>query len=465
MKIREKTVAEQRTEIFYKCVYLALCTFLILLDTAVGKIAFVTFGITAIAVFFGRDDFVMLNMVYLMPFALIFKPSASATSFYTYLFLLYVAKQLIYGNKFSGYLFIFFVYLVAVQFLMHTFNALRSIKLFANILFVYYAFRERDKYKKTDLYIAYIIGFTLASLIAFMNSNVFRIELYIGEIDYVGDKVRYSGLNPDCNFYSVNVVTALCLLIVLYQKKKLPNILLGGIAAILVFCAISTYSKSVLIMLVFPVYLFWWMNKKENKIVMQVIMVAAVIFFIVNLLAGKIDALSTVLGRLEKGGGDLDALTTGRTRLWRIYLEYYSRHPFTTLFGFGLGSGLVLSGKASHNTYIDMIYYIGIVGEIWMFITVNSLSKERRDLTYKRQIINYSINIVIAIMYFFLPGLFDHQLPILLLLGFLLLEGDAKPLSLVERIGMEKRNNVRKRRTFEDRSGDEYKEKWGAMNY
>lgn len=425
---KKKTAAQERAEIIYKVSYFLLCAILILMDTAIGMIAYVTLIMTAIMVFFCKDDFVVQSLVFLMPFALIFKNDPNATSFYTYLLLLYVVKNLLYGNRFPGYILVFFMYLAAIQIITSSFNALRSVKLFANLLFVYYAYHERDKYKKTDLYIAYVLGFTLASLIAYLDSSVFRIALFIGNVDYVNGHLRYTGLNADPNFYSVNVITALVLLLLLYQKKTLPNILLGSIAAILTYCAINTYSKSVLLMMVFPVYLFMYMNHKEQKTVTQLLLIAALVVFAVNLMAGKIDALSVVLDRFKSGGSDLDSLTTGRTKLWREYLQYYVEHPVSTLFGFGLGADLQITNKGAHNIYIDLIYYIGAIGEIWIFVILDAISQEKRDLSAKRSIIHFSVNIAIAIMYFFLPGVFDHQLPILLLLGFLVLEGDAKPL-------------------------------------
>lgn len=425
---KQKTAAQEQTEILFKVAYFLLCAFLILLDTAVGMIAYVALAITAVAVFFGRDDFVMENLLFLMPFAMIFKHDPRATSFYTYLILLYVVKKLIYGNRFPGYILVFFIYLAGIQVITNTFDALRSVKLFANLLFVYYAFSERDAYKKTDLYIAYVLGFTLASLMAYLNSSVFRIEWYLGELDYVGEHVRYSGLNGDPNFYSVNVITALLLLLILHSEKKLPTGLAACIAAILVFCAVNTYSKSVLLMMVFPVALFLYLNHRDQKAVTQMLLIGALVIFAINLAAGRVSALSVVFDRFASGGTDLDSLTTGRTRLWRDYLQYYAEHPVSTLFGFGLGAELKIIFAGSHNIYIDLIYFVGVIGELWLFVIVDAISRERRDLSVRKSFVNYCVNIVIAIMYFFLPGVFDYQLPVFLLLGFLVLEGNAQPL-------------------------------------
>ena len=437
--VKKKTAAQEREELLYKIAYFLLCVFLILMDTAVGTMSYVALAITAIAVFFGRDDFAMQNLVFLMPFAVIFKNNPDATSFYTYLLLLYVAKNLIYGKRFPGYILVFFIYLAAIQVVTNTFNALRSVKLFANLLFIYYAYNERDIYRKTDLYTAFVLGFTLASLVAYLDSSVFRIRLFLANIDHVGEHIRYSGLNADANFYSISVVVALVLLLILHQKKKLPDILIGAIAVILTYCAFNTYSKSALLMLTFPVFLFMYLNHKEQKALTQLMLIGVLIVFAVNLAAGRIEALSVVLDRFGNEGNSLDSLTTGRTRLWRIYLQYYAEHPVSTLFGFGLGADLKIDHKGAHNIYIDMIYYIGLIGEVWMFGLLDAISKERRDLSAGRSILNYSINIVIAIMYFFLPGLFDFQLPIFLLLGFLVLEGDAKPQDAVRKKGWKRR--------------------------
>lgn len=425
---KKKSAAQEQEELLYKVSYFLLCVFLLLMNTAVGAVSYVTLMITAITVFFGRDDFVLQNLVFLMPFALIFKNHPDATSFYTYLLLLYVAKNLLYGKLFPGYILVFFIYLAAIQVVTNSFSALRSVKLVANLLFVYYAYTERDVYRKTDLYICFVLGFTLASLMAFLDSSTFRISLFLRNVDYVDGHVRYTGLNADPNFYSISVVVTLILLLILRRDKKLPDTLIGVIAALMIWCAIKTYSKSVILMLAFPVFLFMYMNHKEQKALTQLILVAALAVFAVNLAAGRIDALSVVLDRFKGGSGNLDSLTTGRTRLWQAYLQYYATHPVSTLFGFGVGAELKIIRSGAHNIYIDMIYYLGVIGELWIFGLLDSISRERRDMSAARNIVNYSVNIVLAIMYMFLPGLFDHQLPIFLLLGFLVLEGDAKPL-------------------------------------
>ena len=41
------------------------------------------------------------------------------------------------------------------------------------------------------------------------------------------------------------------------------------------------------------------------------------------------------------------------------YLDYYYRHPVQTLFGRGIGAPLIVKG--SHNIYIELPNYIGLI--------------------------------------------------------------------------------------------------------
>ena len=113
-------------------------------------------------------------------------------------------------------------------------------------------------------------------------------------------------------------------------------------------------------MLMIPVLLFLYTNQKFGRYGVQMICVTGVLAFIIYTLMGKIDFLSTVLGRLQ-GANNLAELTTGRSKIWQDYLENFFEEPIYVLIGRGVNARLI-KGKGSHNTYIELIYYLGIIG-------------------------------------------------------------------------------------------------------
>ena len=105
--------------------------------------------------------------------------------------------------------------------------------------------------------------------------------------------------------------------------------------------------------LMFVVCMF--LNKRYIGGVLTLI---AVLLAGIVILAGELGIFSNILLRLELGTGDL---TTGRIRTWGRYIAYLNAHWIYWFTGTGIGAEY-LNGLAPHNTYIDFLYYYGLVG-------------------------------------------------------------------------------------------------------
>ena len=82
-----------------------------------------------------------------------------------------------------------------------------------------------------------------------------------------------------------------------------------------------------------------------------------------------------------------DDISTGRFGIWEKYMGYIFSSP-TTLF---LGDGLkapYYSGVAPHNTYIELIFYIGIFGTVIFAVALISIFRSRKIIA-KRTAFNY----------------------------------------------------------------------------
>ena len=90
-------------------------------------------------------------------------------------------------------------------------------------------------------------------------------------------------------------------------------------------------------------------------------------------------------------------------------MEFFSNSPVNLVFGTGLGEQLV-NGGGAHNTYIDFIYYLGITGTIGFFVVISQIIK-LNVTSIRRNFLNYSIVLLLIIMYFFLSELQYFDLP------------------------------------------------------
>lgn len=384
----------------------AVC-FAIVAGTFNNKFSYLALAISLASIVLLNEDDAICFMMVVMSFANIFKTSPGGQSFFTYLMLFFVLWYFAKSRRIYKTLLItmalLLVYLVFQ--IYFSFHILRTIKFAANILFIYFALSYCTVDNIRKMFVFYIFGVVVtSSLSAF--GVIPNLSDYIGlkEMMLQGEKiVRFAGMYADPNYYTINLIISLCLIVILGHKKLIGVIPSVGLSALLIFFAGMTASKSAFLMLVLPLcFLIYSKLKKRNYFVLLVVAVLSIVA--VNLLfSGKIEIFNNALSRIDNAA-DVNSLTTGRSNIWISYCEFFLDHPVSTLFGRGFGAQLWQSHGA-HNTYIDMIYYLGIVGTLLLLLVFYALIKIRKGPS-KFNLLNYSVWICVAIMYFFLSELF-----------------------------------------------------------
>ena len=399
--------------------------FCAILGTYVSLFSLLGFAIFAYIIAFCDSRIALFVIVFSVSFANIFKTSPSAQSLFTYIILGYVAYQMLMGRCCSSNFWVPFILLIGflcAQFLMSV-HILMTIKFVVNFLFIYFALYDALGQEK-GIFLGYIGGVICSSAAAWLGL-VNHLDRYF-DFDYVltdtVSKTRFSGFYSDCNYYAVNLIIALCLVVILFHRKELKPVTAALSSLTLFFFAIMTYSKSALIMLLIPVAMFLYCNNISGRYALQMACVAGLVFFVIYAISGKIGFLSTVMSRIQNAD-NLNQLTTGRFDLWKKYINSFSKSFFRLLMGNGFGAKLV-GGKGAHNTYIDFLYYLGIAGTFLVVHLLRVTSTELNRRKRRRNFLNYSILIVILIMYFFLSELFYHDLPFHILLVIIVLNMD-----------------------------------------
>lgn len=395
------------------------------LGTFVGVMSLVGFAIFVYVVAFCNSTDTLFIMVFTVSFANIFKTSPSAQSLFTYVMLGYVAYKLVMGHSASDEFWLTFFLMVgfsAMQSLM-SMNILRTIKFLANFLFIYFALEDVRGHEK-DIFLGYTVGVITGSATAWLkilpNLNKYIKSKSIGvNAVYLN---RFSGIYDDPNYYVVNVIIALCLIVILFHRKELKAVPFAVISLVLMFFAIMTYSKSAFLMLIIPVLMFLYTNSKNGRYFLQIACFAGLFLFALYTVAGKIDFLSAVIHRL-KSAENINQLTTGRFSLWQKYMNHIAKSVLHLFVGNGYGAKFV-GGKAAHNTYIDMLYYLGLVGIFLMLRLIYVTAKDFQKKAFVRSFLNYSIIIVMLIMYFFLSELFYFDMPFHILLAIMVFNMD-----------------------------------------
>lgn len=257
---------------------------------------------------------------------------------------------------------------------------------------------------------AFCWGLLIASVYAYVFRNTRQLLSIQGEAVeavYGSGVYRFKGTLADPNYYMTMLITGVTVLVKLLDCRwiKFPVfVLLGGAFALL---GVLTYSKTFFLMLVLValIYVIWQFYSK--RYVYGGVLVGMGLLVGIWALVSDSSPLAVVLARFGSGG--INAITTGRTEVYLDYLRESASSLGSLLFGKGLDAeGLY---KAPHNMYIELIYYIGILG-LGLFVSffaamVGALMKKDPRIRQQHFISRYSSVIMLAVLFFTLHGMFQ----------------------------------------------------------
>lgn len=383
-------------------------------------------------------------LFFLMPISYIFKLSADTTSFFTFVemaFIIYHFYKERGGLKKEHVLaLVLFGYVLLCECFTNSVDITRTLKLLINLLLLCILVSVDYQKNINSIFISYILGIILSGLLGRFGSNFLPVDQYIKpmveRISQDENIYRFAGLYTDPNYYSVNLLISACLTIFLYHKKWINGLAFIILLVIIIYMTGNTGSKSAFLMLILPALVYNWLlikNKRYKRVVLFCIVVFGFAYLVFQ---GSIPIFNNALERLSasKEGG-INRITTGRYDLWISYINHLKEHPLNIVFGNGVGNYL-LYGKGAHNTYIDFIYQLGLIGTaiyIWVLSIIS-----RSGSGFRTDISNYAVWICILIMYFFLSQLQSFDLPFQLALAMYCLNLDFSPIKGENTIGVKR---------------------------
>ena len=361
-----------------------------------------------------RDIYALL--FFLMPFAVVFKLAPDQFS----LFQIYVlAAVLVLALRRQQYA-VRMILLICLFVIYNIPDAMVGgyhtlLKMAASLLLLYF-FTEDDEGEQLPYYAyAFSGSLLLCSLISKFRFLVPSIDAYAKEETWRQDgidSIRFAGLYEDPNYYTVGLILSLSLLLLLYARGRI------GYGFYVFFIAFSyfgfeTGSKSFLFLyalLCICLLVIWYEQKRY-----RMIGAAFAAFFGVALFtfSGFLYSIERVLGRLFIGD-----ITTGRTEIWGGYLQEFLSDPLGLLFGHGMSAPPLNGGQVPHSTYLDCLYYLGIVGSILLLAAVVPLlirHLPRGHMNWH----NLIPVLLLCALYMFLSELTYGELPFHLMLAWL----------------------------------------------
>lgn len=387
--------------------FTVLVTATIILGMYANIFSYVAFAIAIMAIFVLSDDESLCFLTFIMSFASIFKSAPTAASFFTYLMAAYTVCALFRSKRINWLFwtnFLFLALFIALQMFMNS-DLLRTLKFLVHVVFIYTAMDLKMTEGHEKVFLFYILGVIISSLIAAMDilpNLQSYVEVKELDIKY-GEGTRFTGLYADPNYYTVNVIISLCLVLVLNYKGRLSALAACVFGVLLVTFAILTYSKSAFLMLILPAFMLLYSKVKSKNLLAFLLLLMVLGILMIGVVTGQIEAVEIVLRRFGSGD-DVNAMTTNRFSIWGNYLEHLGKFGFGTFVGEGFGATL-LDEYAAHNTYLDMLYYLGIVGTV-LFCNVLAAAHKCKETPKVRSLLNYSVWISVLALYFFLSELF-----------------------------------------------------------
>ncbi len=302
-------------------------------------------------------------LMFVLPSATILKFSPDSMSFFTLLFFLVVAKMVLKVQKIKASLLVTLIFFVMFCLLFSGIGTITTIVTISAGFIMIYCLRYIETDAETSV-LAFASGIIFTSVISLFKSYFPIIDEFVstammksGETTYAD---RFAGLQYNPNFFTVDIILIIAGIVVLSYHKTARKSYTLYLILLSVFGLMSV-SKSFLVSFIVLIVLWFTLSMKQGvqklfKFLMIVLIAALVVYFFAY------ESINLYIFRLaEDQGGSMGEVTTGRTDLWIGYLTGFVGDIKIFFLGNGINNFLE-SGKAPHNTYLDLLYFMGIVG-------------------------------------------------------------------------------------------------------
>ncbi len=360
----------------YKYV-LCICVlfFALIVARGIDEIFFYVFVCVSLAVFvISNSGHCMSFLFFLLPLAPILKLDVKGMSFFTVLFFLVILKLTVKLHKVSVGLISSLAILALYSLAFSELNAVATIvTMVSGILLLYYLRNEKLHIDINTTVIVYSFGIIFSSILAMFRESLPVIDSFIAE-SMAENRVtefasRFSGLHGNPNYYTLDIIVVMSAIVVLLYNNKNTRVHTTFLIALSVLGLMSV-SKSFLIAWVLLMICWLLISVKQGvRKTIKFLVVATIAAVVIYYFAA--DYINSYIYRLmQDSSGTLESITTGRSTIWIGYIEEIFGDIKILFFGNGLKSISESIGLATHNTYIELLYCLGIFGAIIFLLTL-----------------------------------------------------------------------------------------------
>ena len=318
-------------------------------------------------------------LLFLLPLAPILKVDANGMSFFTVLFFVFVLRMTISKRTLDKNV---FISLSIFAFYAFCFSGLDQattiITIILGMLMIYYL--RKAEINIDFAILTFSLGIILSSILAslkdvfpIVNTFVVSSSLRIDSEHYAD---RFSGLQGNPNYYTLDIIMVLAFILVLMYRKSAKPIYVSCFVVLSVF-GIMSVSKSFLVCWLLLIVCWFVLSVYQGVGKIFKFLMIALIFSVVIYLYAY-DAINTYLFRLVNDNtGSLETITTGRTGLWKSYIDVIFSDTKILFLGNGLNT-TISSGRGSHNTFLESLFSLGIVGSGLLLASIRTCAGKNR---------------------------------------------------------------------------------------
>lgn len=346
-------------------------------------------------------------LLYLMPYAVMFKPASGTTSFFTVLELWALALLLLRIRSIDRRVLAALLVLL-MELALTSCLSLSLVKVLCNLLIAYTFVRNYRCEDACAYGCSFVSGLLVSSALGLCKERIPRFLSMYSDLNYETINgvrtLRFSGTFNDPNYYAVALILAILLC---GAALRTPGKGRRGLCALalmaLIGCGAATYSKSFALMLLFALFVLLRGSERSRWISAGVCAAVCAVVFVLN----PGDMVSRMLARFSSG-----SFTTGREEIWRYYWNGITDAFLPFLFGHGLDAQLA---RPAHSLVLEALYAIGLLGTVcW----ARALMLILRSGTPPVRPFSYAGYAAIFLMYGFLTGLTGYELPFELMMAY-----------------------------------------------
>lgn len=377
---------------FFQCIilFLGICGGL-----WINKFIYILTALFTILICFTKNiNNVYYHLLFSVSFTVIYKLDPSSTSLFAYIMILASLILIVRIRTFTAVQLIFICLFSVYLIIGMGDNFTTVLKMIMGVILFYFFVNTVKPNDFKNHIMAFSLGVIGSSIVGTFRDSLPQLSEYL-KTEYTilnGSDVtdRFVGLNYDPNFYSMSVLFAIVLCLILLINKIGNKIFVLSVFISLIVFGFQSYSKMFLlsIIIIFIISIVY-MSRSPKKMVAAIIVLFTLGTGVVMWL-NQIGYIDIMKSRIFEGD-----VSTGRFDLWKNYLDYLNTSPWTLFLGDGLGAKY-LSAGGPHNTYIESIYFVGIVGSIIYLVMIISIFICRK-YNRKKQIINYLLLLVFLV--------------------------------------------------------------------